>query len=163
MKILYNPEREKYIKQSQKKDYTLKKNCPFCIKLKEDKDTEHLVLKRYKHVFICMNKYPYNAGHLLIIPYKHEKNIVKLPKNVAHELMEASSDAVDALTQVMKPMGFNLGMNIGKSAGGSLPNHLHMHVLPRFEGDANFLSILSDTKTIFVDIHTLYEKLKAVL
>lgn len=159
MKILYAPWRENYLNQSPK--MTSSGNCPFCIQFTEDEDTTHFILKRYKHVFICMNKYPYNPGHILVVPFEHQSDLSLLPLETAQELMLAAQEGIQVLKTVLQPSAFNVGMNMGKDSGGSIPGHLHLHILPRFSGDTNFLSLLSETKLISSNLNDIYFKLKA--
>lgn len=164
MKILYAPWREKYISAGTKRtDANNLESCPFCIQLAEHKDNDHFIIKRYKRVFLCMNKYPYNEGHLLVLPFEHQADISSLSPETAQELMTVTQEAIAALKKICNPVAFNIGMNMGKESGGSIPNHLHLHILPRFTGDTNFLSVLAQTKLISVDILPIYEQLKAIL
>lgn len=163
MKILYAPWREKYNGPHNTNSHDNSSECPFCTLPAEYNDDTHFIIKRYKHVFICMNKYPYNQGHLLIVPFEHQADISLLPIETAQEMMIATREAVAALKKVCKPDGFNIGMNLGKKSGGSIPDHLHIHILPRFNSDTNFLSVLSQTKVISVDILSIYKKLKKIL
>jgi ATP adenylyltransferase len=164
MKILYAPWREKYITPNAKRVSSHNSTeCPFCIQLGENKDEEHFIIKRYTRVFLCMNKYPYNEGHLLVIPFEHQADISSLSSETAQEIMIVTQEAVSALKRVCNPIAFNIGMNMGKESGGSIPAHLHLHILPRFSGDTNFLSVLAETKLISVNILPVYEQLKKIL
>ena len=164
MKILYAPWREKYITPNAKRVISHNSTeCPFCIQLAENNDTEHFIIKRYKNVFLCMNKYPYNEGHLLVIPFDHQADISSLSSETAQEIMIVTQEAISALKKVCNPIAFNIGMNMGKESGGSIPSHLHLHILPRFSGDTNFLSVLAQTKLISVNILPIYEQLKKIL
>jgi|SRR5579859_1002828 len=138
-----------------------KKSCIFCTQISDSQDKQHFVLGRYKHCFIILNLYPYNAGHLLILPYKHVPSLEKLTQQERAELIDLTSHSVEILDLVLKSEGTNIGINLGRVAGGSLPGHIHMHVLPRWSGDTNFLPALTeDVKTISVDLHQIYDKLK---
>lgn len=171
MKFLYAPWREQYSNECKSPRSQDGNSCPFCIQIAENKDDAHFIIKRYKHVFVCMNKFPYNAGHLLVIPYEHQSDLSNLPVEVAHELITVTQLAITALKKVCNPNAFNIGINMGlekeldkgHGAGGSIPGHIHIHVLPRSVGDSNFLSVLDNTKIISIDIPTLYEKLKKAL
>ena len=158
--ILYSPWRSTYIKNDRL--FQINYDCPFCAKIMEDDDS-HFVIKRYKTVLLCMNKYPYNEGHLLVIPLEHHNDLSLLPVETAQEFMVVVQEAITALKKICNPTGFNIGMNIGREGGGSVPGHLHLHILPRFNGDSDFLSILSQTKSISVDIIEIYHALKAIL
>ena len=123
-------------------------------------DREHLVLFRAASVFVVLNLYPYNSGHLMVAPYAHLGDFPRLEPATAAELMEVTQRAVDALRQVYAPDGFNLGMNLGKSAGAGVPDHLHMHVVPRWNGDTNFMPVVGETKVLPESLDQTYERLE---
>lgn len=170
-KNIYAPWRQQYNQKDKDSSPAKTASCPFCTAIQENKDDVNFVIKRYEHVFVYMNKYPFNSGHLLIIPYEHQSDLSNLPPEVAHELIIATQDVINALKEVCNPEAFNIGINMGLEnkldkghiAGGSLPNHLHIHVLPRSSGDCGFLPILNNTTVISIDLPTLYQKLKEVL
>ncbi len=157
MKFLYVPFRSKYVKGTGEKD---KKECIFCKPLAENNDEKNFILARYKYNFVILNLYPYNAGHLMIVPFKHCAELKDLSKDERDELMELISKSCEILKKQLKCEGFNVGLNLGKAAGAGIPNHLHMHVLPRWLGDTNFLPTLCETKTISFDLHKIYSELK---
>ncbi len=159
MEKLYAPWRSNYVTQPSKETENSKK-CIFCEKIKSNDDKKNFILARYPHCFIMMNLYPYNAGHLMIIPNKHTKDLKNLSSDERIELMNALSEATDALNKTLKPDGINIGINIGKAAGAGIPNHLHIHVLPRWEGDTNFMPLLAETKHISTDLNKIYDQLK---
>ncbi|GAB2498385.1 AP-4-A phosphorylase [Corynebacterium atrinae] len=111
-------------------------------------DEEALIIARGQTVYAILNLYPYNAGHLMIIPYRKVANLEDLTVEESHELMAFAQRAVRALKQISRPEGINVGFNLGKASGGSVGDHLHMHVVPRWSGDANFLTILDGTKVL---------------
>ncbi len=158
-RILYTPWRKKYIDSSHQQK-SRKHDCHFCNVSEEVNDDEYFIIKRYKNVLLCMNRYPYNHGHLLIIPFEHQSDISLLSKETVQELMHVTQEAVVALKKTCNCMSFNIGMNMGKESGGSIPDHLHLHILPRFADDTDFLSILASTKLISVDVTTIYKELK---
>ncbi|HBR70488.1 TPA: HIT family hydrolase [Candidatus Dependentiae bacterium] len=158
MEKLYAPWRSNYVIKPQSKKS--KSKCLFCEKAQTKKDEEDYILARYPHCFIMMNLYPYNAGHLMIVPNKHTKDLKKLSSAERIELMHALSEAIDALNNTLKPDGINVGINLGKAAGAGLPGHLHIHVLPRWEGDTNFMPLLANTKQISTDLNKIYQELK---
>jgi ATP adenylyltransferase len=123
-------------------------------------DEEALILFRSTHTFIVLNKYPYNAGHLLVVPYRE----VPLLKNFSQEelldFMNMVIKAQDILTQAIKPQGFNIGLNIGKAAGAGIPQHIHCHIVPRWEGDTNFMPVLGNTKVLPQALHSMWKRLK---
>ena len=123
-------------------------------------DEQRFIIKRLRHCFVMLNRFPYNGGHLLVIPYEHRSLLTDFPPEALHELMEVAALATALLTQELGAQGFNLGINVGGvAAGGSIPEHLHLHVLPRWAGDTGFLTTLADTKPISVDLPELYQRL----
>jgi ATP adenylyltransferase len=163
MKRLYAPWRSAYTKQANKTKNmnTSSDTCAFCTQLAADNDDQFFVLKRYTHCAVMLNTFPYNAGHLLIIPYNHVALLHALSQEERTDCMNAIAKATEIVTQVLSPEGFNVGINLGVAAGASVPSHLHIHVVPRWQGDTNFLPILGDTKQISVDLHRTFTDLKA--
>ena len=159
MDHLYSPWRETYLTGT-RKEGSESQECVFCKQYKEEHDEQHFILGRYPHTFVLLNLFPYNAGHLLILPIKHVASLASLAPEVRSEIMELTNHSVEILTNVMQAQGFNVGMNLGRSSGAGIPAHLHMHVLPRWNGDTNFLATLAQTKQISVDLVALYKKLK---
>lgn len=137
-----------------------KESCVFCAQFKEHRDAEHWIIKRFNNTVVMLNKYPYNAGHLLVLPHAHGGDIAALDVSVRTELMEVATISMQALKKILNPPAFNFGINMGKESGGSITDHLHVHVLPRWGGDTNFLPTCSNSKVISVDMQVLYEKLK---
>lgn len=157
MKHLYAPWRGDYNQSNSQNS----EQCPFCIKNKESDDQENFVIKRYKHVFVILNKYPYNAGHCMVIPYHHTGSISDLSLEIRTELMEITTLTTSILEKYLKADGTNIGINSGgKAAGGSIPDHLHMHIVPRFAGDTSFMVTIADTKPITKNLSILYNDLK---
>jgi ATP adenylyltransferase len=124
-------------------------------------DRENLVLLRSTSVFVLLNLYPYNSGHLMVAPYTHTGDFPKLDEQIAADLMHVTQRAVDALQHVYAPDGFNVGMNLGKSAGAGVPDHLHIHVVPRWNGDTNFMPVVAETKVLPESLDQTYERLTA--
>ncbi len=157
MEHLYAPWRSKYIREK-----ITPSGCPLCLASPEE-DGQKFVIKRFKHVYVMLNLYPYNAGHLMVIPFEHTGNLTDLTPETQAELMHVAAICCTILEKELKTDGFNVGLNMGgKASGGTIPEHLHLHVLPRFYGDTNFLPLLSDTKQISHDLPQLYERLKQV-
>jgi len=156
---LYAPWRSWYIKK--KNGETTPPACPFCIAARTDKNQweQTLLLAKTAHSLVMLNKFPYNAGHLLVLPVRHEATLSSLSLPERTDLFEAASRAMDILKETLGCDGLNLGMNVGKTAGGSIPDHLHLHIVPRFVGDTNFLTTTDHTKTISFDIGTIYRQL----
>ncbi len=163
MKDLYAPWRSSYAraKDDQTRQETTQSNeCVFCSFLKEKNDAQHFILKRYTHCFAILNKYPYNAGHLMVIPLAHAKNLHDLSSEARAEIMEITSLSVNIVQTELKADGINLGLNLGSAAGAGIPSHLHMHVLPRWHGDTNFLPALADIKIVSFNLKEIYDLLK---
>lgn len=161
MKHLYAPWRSEYSQSvaQTKQEHTTEEHCVFCIKLKEN-DGEHFILRRFEHCIVLLNLYPYNAGHILILPYEHVASLPELSKAARSELIELTSHSSIILKEILQAHGINIGLNLGKAAGAGIPSHLHMHVLPRYTGDTNFMPLLADTKQISFDLKEIYKKLK---
>lgn len=160
MEKLFAPWRDKYA-TSVAHDKTEKLDrCVFCEQLKADDDEAYFILGRYKYNFIIMNKYPYNAGHLLIIPNEHVDCLKKMETEARTEMMDLMNKCTYLLETELKAGGINIGINQGKAAGAGIPEHLHAHVLPRWLGDTNFLPTIADTKQISTDMVQIYKKLK---
>lgn len=122
--------------------------CVFCNKIEIDDDRSEHVLWRGALAFMVLNRYPYNNGHLLILPYAHVASLEDLPAEALTELMVLVNRGLAALRQTMQPQGFNIGVNLGKTAGAGLASHLHIHVVPRWGGDTNFMTTVSETRNI---------------
>lgn len=139
------------------------KECIFCTLPKGNSDRENLILHRSTLSFIMLNKYPYNPGHLMVAPYRHVANLDELSDEEIMDIWRLLKLSVEALKKAMNPDGFNVGMNIGKAAGAGFEGHLHIHVVPRWVGDANFMPILGNTKVISEALSNTYDELKRVL
>jgi len=161
MKNLFSPWRSEYIKTfSEKKRST---GCLFCRILNErgkKADAENLVIWRGKLCFVVMNRYPYNSGHVLIVPHRHTSRFNKLSKEELSEVMWATGKCIEALEKVSKPQGFNFGANLGKTAGAGIDKHMHFHIVPRWNGDTNFMPVLSEVKLVSDYLTDLREKLE---
>jgi len=155
MKRLWAPWRIEYITGEKEK------GCLFCNALNEKNDRKRLIVKRGELSFAMLNKYPYIGGHLLIVPYRHASQLGKLKKEERLDLMDMTVQATEALKRAMTPDGFNIGINIGKVAGAGVPGHVHVHVVPRWNGDNNFMAVLGDTRMINEHLETTYSKIQA--
>jgi ATP adenylyltransferase len=162
MKKIYAPWREEYVTKNVRNLNTEKmiNQCIFCHQLEQQTDDKFFILKRLKQTFIMMNLYPYIGGHLMVLPISHKGKLEDCSSEERCELMEGINFSINALTQELKPDGFNVGLNMGKAGGGGIPTHLHFHVLPRWEGDTNFMPLLCDTKAVSTDLKELFERLK---
>jgi len=154
MQRLWAPWRIEYIMGEKNRE------CIFCQKSKEHKDEENYILLRGKKCIVMLNIFPYNNGHLMIAPYRHIGSIEQLNKEESEELMSALTQMVKLLKRVLHPAGFNIGMNLGKVAGAGIAGHLHIHVVPRWRGDSNFMPVISETKVISEALQKTYQKLK---
>lgn len=144
---LWTPHRIVYIKGEGKPSSSEEADCPFC-RIPTLEDTEGLVVHRGESAYAVLNLYPYNAGHLLVCPYRHVADYTDLTAEETDEVAEMTKDAMRAMRAITSPQGFNLGMNQGNIAGAGIAAHLHQHVVPRWGGDANFLPVIGRTKTI---------------
>jgi ATP adenylyltransferase len=136
--------------------------CVFC-RLRDDPehDEANFIVHRANHNFIVLNIYPYISGHLLIVPYEHVGELDAAAKQTTDELMDLTKRCQTALRETYQPAGFNIGMNLGKSAGAGIVDHIHIHILPRWAGDTNFMSTISNTRVIPEDLATTYQKVRA--
>ncbi len=159
MKNLWAPWRMTYIAPKTPQS----QGCIFCIPPTDDHDAERYILHRGEHCFMMLNLYPYNNGHLMIVPYLHVGTIEKLDASILADLMKQTQLALRALRLAMKPDGFNMGINEGKVAGAGFADHAHLHVVPRWEGDTNFMPVLADTKVMPEHLDNVYKQLKLVL
>ncbi|MEK6560256.1 MAG: HIT domain-containing protein, partial [Nitrospirota bacterium] len=133
--------------------------CIFCVKPKEDKDKDNLILFRGKHAFVIMNLYPYGNGHLMIVPYEHARELNELPEGALLDLMLLTRKSENVLKKIFQAQGFNIGINLGKAAGAGIDEHLHIHIVPRWIGDTNFMPVLADIKVIPQHIWATYDLL----
>ena len=140
---LWTPHRMAYVAPAR----PVGEGCPFCA-METLPDEETLVVHRGETCFAVLNLHPYNPGHLMVLPHRHVADIEDLTDDEAAELMATTQQAVRVLRQVSGPHAFNVGLNLGGVAGGSLSEHLHQHVVPRWSGDANFITVLGATKTL---------------
>lgn len=137
--------------------------CIFCSKPAAGDDRANLILHRGRACFIIMNLYPYNTGHVMVSPYRHVSELEELSEGERGELMELAVLAVRAIKEAMRPQGFNLGMNLGKSAGAGYDEHLHLHVVPRWQGDTNFMPVLAGSKVMPESVEDNYRRLLEAL
>ncbi|HQU08767.1 MAG: HIT family hydrolase [Verrucomicrobia bacterium 21-51-4] len=121
------------------------------------------LIYRGAHNYLVMNIFPYNAGHLLAVPYREVPSLEAMTQAERADLMELTLKAQQILTRALKPDGFNIGMNLGSAAGAGIPQHVHMHIVPRWQGDTNFMPVLAETKTLTQSLDTMWERLRACL
>lgn len=135
------------------------KRCIFCHALREKKDKKHLVIHRGRLVFALLNLYPYNNGHVMIAPQRHIGDLLKLKPEELAELFAVVQRLLKQMKRALRAQGFNVGMNLGSSAGAGIPGHLHLHVVPRWKGDTNFMPVLTGTKVISQALAEVYRLL----
>ncbi len=157
MKILWAPWRMDFILGPREK------GCVFCKLRRTKNDRDNLILFRGKLTYLVLNKFPYNNGHLMVVPNRHLKDLSGLTAKESAEMMQGAALATKALELTMRPHGFNLGMNLGAAAGAGILGHLHLHVVPRWQGDTHFMPILGHTKVMVEYLHETYDRLLPVL
>ncbi|MCK9614562.1 MAG: HIT domain-containing protein [Candidatus Omnitrophica bacterium] len=138
---------------------TRAKGCILCKAFKEKKDKRNLVVLRSKHSFAILNTFPYNNGHVMVVSNRHVSSIEKLKDKEILDINKVLIKMLAALKATLKPAGFNVGINLGKVSGAGIDKHLHIHIVPRWLGDTNFMPVLSDTKIISQSLSELYKKL----
>ena len=159
MDVLWSPWRYDYIKSGEAP--SAERSCVFCSILESPaSDEEKFILHRAGHNFVILNIYPYTSGHLMIVPFAHLADLDQASKESTDELMDLTKHCQKILREVYQPNGLNLGMNLGKAAGAGVAEHFHLHILPRWIGDVNFMTAIGQTRTIPEDLRTTYEKLK---
>ena len=137
--------------------------CIFCEKPKESDDKKNFIVYRGSKCFVILNIFPYNNGHLMVVPYKHTAEINDLDSETALELMNTVNIVVEAMKKTMRPDGFNVGMNLGRTAGAGIAEHIHMHIVPRWNGDTNFMPVIGGTKVISESLEDNYKKLRVAI
>jgi ATP adenylyltransferase len=118
------------------------------------------IVLRAKSNFICVNRFPYTSGHIMVVPYEHQASLAALPQETAREMMDLAQRAERAQTEVYRPDGFNFGLNLGKSAGAGVAGHVHLHALPRWTGDTNFLTVVGETRILPEDFFVTWERMR---
>jgi ATP adenylyltransferase len=134
--------------------------CIFCGKDNDPDDRKSWIVHRGIHCYVCLNAYPYTSGHVMILPYEHIDELQKLPREAAHEMMDLCQLTETVLRSLYRPDGINLGMNIGSAAGAGVAGHIHMHVLPRWIADANFMTVVSETRVLPEELETTWERMR---
>ena len=154
MKVIWAPWRIEYIRMKKPA------GCILCDKPQQNNDKENLILYRGKYNFIMMNAYPYNPGHLMIAPYRHIARLEDFNPDELHDHIEVLTIANKVLREVINPDGFNIGINLGKVAGAGIDDHIHSHIVPRFNGDTNYMPVIGDVKVIPEAMAATYDRLK---
>lgn len=157
MQRLFSPWRKPYIQR----DKTNENGCVFCAALQQPDGPVSLVLHRGKRTFLMLNRYPYTSGHLMALPLAHVARLDELDAATRAELMELQTQAVELLSRVYQPGGFNLGANLGAAAGAGIEEHLHFHIVPRWAGDTNFTATVGQTRVLPETLEETWERLHA--
>ncbi|MCJ7535523.1 MAG: HIT domain-containing protein [Anaerolineales bacterium] len=155
MKYIWSPWRMSYIQKH--KDES---GCVFCVAQDVSDGTENLILFRGQRAFVILNRYPYTSGHLMVVPYQHEASLEGLDSETRAELLELANQIMKLLGKEYHPQGFNVGINIGEAAGAGITEHVHLHVVPRWSGDTNFMSSLGETRVLPETLADTYQRLK---
>jgi ATP adenylyltransferase len=156
MKRMSTPWRKKYIEGHVKED-----GCVFCNALAKKHDShKNLIIHRGQRAFVIVNLFPYTNGHLMVAPMDHQPSLPLLDVETRAEMMELTTQAIEILQKIYNPHAFNVGANIGKAAGAGVPDHVHMHIVPRWTGDSNFMSILGETRVLPETIEETYNRIK---
>ena len=155
MDYLWSPWRFTYVTQADRAS-----GCVFCQRAAETDDERNFIVHRGRHNYLLLNIYPYTVGHVMIVPYRHIATLEQTSAEELAEMMKLTRRSEAALRNIYRPHGLNLGMNIGKSAGAGVAEHIHMHVLPRWEADANFLSVIGETRVLPEELAVTWGKLR---
>jgi len=133
--------------------------CIFCTLPREGRDREHGILYQGRRAYVILNAFPYNSGHLMVVPHRHVARPEQLTDEERLEVFHLMTAAMQAVTDVYRPEGYNAGMNLGRAAGAGIDDHLHLHVVPRWVGDTNFMPVLGETKVLPEDLTATYDRL----
>jgi ATP adenylyltransferase len=147
--------------ESEDKTRHEKNSCIFCAYPQKNDDAENLILVRGKRSFVILNRYPYSTGHLMVVPYRHTSDFISLAEDEILEIFSFCQKSVDAIKQTMSADGFNIGINLGKVAGAGIDSHIHFHIVPRWHGDTNFMSVTAETKVLPEALRVTRERLLA--
>jgi ATP adenylyltransferase len=158
MDYVWTPWRYRYIANAAKDE-----GCVFCRALEANDDAQTLIVYRAEKNFIILNRYPYTSGHVMIVPYVHVGDLAALPADTLTEMMLLAQRVEKALEENYHPEGYNLGMNLGRMAGAGITGHLHLHVLPRWTGDASFITVIGETRVVPEELSTTFERLRKSL
>jgi ATP adenylyltransferase len=158
MDYLWTPWRYRYIA-----DATKDEGCVFCAAVALNNDRQALIVRRGVKNFVILNAFPYTSGHVMVVPYQHSADLPATEPATLAEMMVLAQRVQVALEKTYQPQGYNLGMNLGRAAGAGVTGHLHLHVLPRWSGDSNFMTVVAETRVEPEDLTTTYEKLHAAL
>ncbi len=155
MKVLWAPWRMDYILSDKEQ------KCIFCELPKQDRDRENLILYRSSHNFVMMNRYPYNNGHIMVVPYLHVPALDGLGDEILLDFMKVTGHSIASIRKAFMPEGFNIGINIGKIAGAGMEDPMHLHMVPRWAGDTSFMTVFDEVRVIPEHVMSTYDKLFA--
>jgi ATP adenylyltransferase len=155
MDYLWSPWRMTYIEKNKSGEA-----CVFCEAYKEVDGPDNLIVFRGPRTFIILNRFPYTSGHVMVVPYQHSPNLEELDEQTRSEMIEMANRCTLVLTRVYQPQGFNLGINLGEAAGAGITDHIHLHIVPRWTGDTNFMSSLGQTRVLPEMLEDTYERIK---
>ena len=154
---LYTPWRMKYVASTR----TQVDGCIFCAQCNDgsERDPENFLVYRGQTIFALMNIYPYNTGHLMLLPYQHVATLSEMSPDMQFELISLTTYFTELLTDLMHPDGFNVGLNIGRAAGAGIDSHLHIHIVPRWSGDSNFMPVIGETRVLPEELESTYSRI----
>jgi ATP adenylyltransferase len=155
MNYIWSPWRMKYIENHEKEE-----GCVFCNAQAKEDGAANLIVFRSKYAFVILNRYPYTSGHLMVIPFEHIASLEELDPATRAEMMELTSKCISMLRKIYHPQGFNMGANIGEAAGAGVPGHVHIHIVPRWGGDTNFMSALGETRVLPEAIEDTFKRVR---
>jgi ATP adenylyltransferase len=159
MDFIWSPWRYDYLASAGKKS----PSCVFCVDRDGSHDAERLIVFRGSNNFVILNLFPYTSGHVMVAPYEHLDTIALAKVEQLSEMMQLAQRCIGALQKLYRPEGFNIGMNLGQAAGAGIREHFHLHVVPRWIGDANFMSIVGETRVLPEELAQTYQRLKSAL
>jgi ATP adenylyltransferase len=154
MNHIWSPWRMEYIESSKETD------CIFCRAQAREDSAENLIAFRGERAYVILNRYPYTSGHLMVVPFDHQANLEELDPPTRAEMMELTTRCITVLRRVYHPQAFNMGANFGEAAGAGVKSHIHFHIVPRWAGDTNYITILGDTRVLPETLEQTYERVK---
>jgi ATP adenylyltransferase len=155
MNHIWSPWRMEYIENSTRED-----GCIFCIAQEKEDSAENLIAFRGERSYVILNRYPYTSGHLMVVPFDHKANFEELDSQTRAEMMELTTQCMTVLRKIYNPQAFNMGANIGEAAGAGVKEHVHIHIVPRWAGDTNFMSAVGETRVLPESLESTYERVK---
>ncbi len=153
--VLFRPNRKKYLRKKARS-----KKCVFCLAAENKINFKSLCVYKSKYTMVLLNKFPYNSGHILVLPIRHIADLADLSEKESSDLWETVRKATSILQKTYKPGGLNIGLNLGRAAGAGIPDHIHIHAIPRWSGDLNFFPLIARTKVVVEELEETYSKLR---